>query len=244
MVYLFNLWNFFKHENGTYEFDVTEGNYPSVNNGTEEWIKQCMFAFGVEVTVSSWEVIPFRTYYLSSYPGKNENWEDRWTKGWTIRVFPDGETPPVKNQLFDVPRDVDVADATWNDELEEDERHNKTALIISDHQDELTRVEQLAQEIITRTDLGSGQDVNAELAIHSFGEEIHQLRITLTGVTFPDDVATLDRLLEHCKHYNGVVNWRSRLTWREQEREKQYTLEMLAWRDKLLGKNSSDQSNA
>ncbi|WP_172642163.1 hypothetical protein [Cylindrospermum stagnale] len=87
------MFNFYSYENGIYEFDITQANFPGINRGTKDWVKKCLSIFGIEINVSSWQVIPVRSYYFSSYTEKDDLWEDSWTKGWLIRVFTDSQTP-------------------------------------------------------------------------------------------------------------------------------------------------------
>jgi hypothetical protein len=209
MVYLFNLWNFFQLTDQCCEFDVTMANMPRMREGTAEWISECLSAFGLNLPARSWEVMPFRSYYFSSYP-YDEDWRDRWPEGWTVRVNFDSRID-VPNKPLNLPIQIDTPDTTWDGEFK-DPRHNNTALLISNHRTSLTFVEQLANEIVIQAGASGKLSSQPELSIVSFGDDRHQLRIIFHGVTFPNLVDTLENLLDLCKQQGGTINWQASIT--------------------------------
>ncbi|MDQ3819310.1 MAG: hypothetical protein M3362_16760 [Acidobacteriota bacterium] len=206
MTYLFNLWNFFQHSDNICEFDITRANMPRMKDGTSEWVKDCLSAFGLDVDVSTWEVKPFRSHYFSDY-WDSTNWQDRWTAGWNIRVVTKDKMPSFVNRLSTLPEHISTSDTTWEYGFV-DPRHDSTALLISDYKGQLIRVEQLEQQVLAEAGAGDKLIGKHQVSIRSFGESMHQLRIFFYESIFPDSVDVLENLVELCRRNGSATNWR------------------------------------
>jgi hypothetical protein len=199
MAYVFNLWNFYQAAERVCEFDITPADLPRIKDGTDEFIRSCLNAFGVTNEPTEWIITPFRSYYHSEYIGCDRPWEGRWDIGWTVRVILRQALTNHANILVDLPVDLDARDTTWKFG-EEDPRHDTTALVIAVCRGSVNDITNLAMETVN--------DPLGELGIRSYQSDLFQLRQIFRGVTFPQWVGTGDAIVEKFNRHGGSVNFR------------------------------------
>lgn len=201
---LFNLWNFYKTSENTCEYDVTMSNMPGFNIGTAQWIQLALKTIGLSVRVVSWEVVPLRSFYYTSYPDDDEAWQDRWPDAWLIRVVFAGNCNH-QNKYVGTPVHLGASDPSWEYGYV-DSGHDATALVVCDLLGGRHQVEDLENELSGRIACNASLTVKKS-SIRSFSETKYQLRIIL-DTRFPDAVPFLKELLEICVDAGGAVEWR------------------------------------
>lgn len=201
---LFDLWNFFCIADNICEFDVTRKNIPRIKDATEEWIKQCLSIFEIQAPVDKWEIQALRSYYFSGYPNEKD-WQDRWTESWTVKVFLSENISHLNIFSFQ-PQHIKLTDETWSYGFK-DPCHENTALLISNYEGSLKKVESIAENLIKEASSETQNLPQAQISLRSFGSSYHQMRIIFEEIIFSDYIATLEKILGMCRQQGGIVNW-------------------------------------
>jgi hypothetical protein len=203
---IFNLWNVYFPGDDTCEFDVTMANAPKINQGTREFIAACLKALGVPNPPGDWHIRPFRSQFYSDYSSPGEAWEDRWARGWEVKVRLDGPTQNLASRLAEFPQHVDMLDETW-DGVGEDPRHDSTSLLVAVFKDDEQGTQQIGDEILVWANRERPGGI-AHVSVHSFDPLRGQLRVWFSDIAFPDWVPIGEKLKERCRELGGLVNRR------------------------------------
>jgi hypothetical protein len=69
----------------TANIEVLQIGYPELSRGSADVVSKMLSACNIDGEVKAWSLHPSRSHFFSGFP-KAEEWEDRWCKGWTLRV--------------------------------------------------------------------------------------------------------------------------------------------------------------
>jgi hypothetical protein len=222
---LFNLWNPFRTEDGSFTFEITQADTFRVNLGTRQFFDAALDALGIVSGGGySWAITSGRSLYYSSYPTE-QSWRDRWCRTWRVHILPEVALPPRPNTLVQEFVALGESDDTWSEDEDDKERYLHTAFVFADFLKPRDVVGQLASTRLT------GAAVRAALlepAIRDLGNGVSQLQIIVNELDLPADIAALDALAGSFKAEGAVVNWNSHPAWRTEPTEPT-TPKVAAW---------------
>jgi hypothetical protein len=204
---LFNVWNPYRAADGSLTFEVTQADTFGINVGTREFIDSSLRVLGARHGPCTWEITSGRSLYFSSY-AEDDEWRDRWTRTWRVRVVPATPFPPRSNDLFDVPLSQSVGDTTWS--ADDDDRCGHTAFVIVDFQGSRDRVARIAERGIAQAGIPA---TPLEPAIRDVGPDRWQLQLVVRELELPAGLAPVEAMVAEFAATGGAVNWLHRLTW-------------------------------
>lgn len=197
------------------EFILTRGDSDAVAGGTRQFAEELLQDIGIQATVTSWSIKPYRTSYFSEYLD-SDDWQDTWQPVWKVRIVTTahlGRVPKIDGPWTE----TDATDGSWSraDYLDDDTVIG--CLVISD----FTRKAALnkAQSAITKDETVQAMQRRYAVRAPAFSHSVAlgkypQLQIDLgafPGEFFAHGADYAVHVRECCRQMGGRVNFADRL---------------------------------
>ena len=203
----FNLWNPYAIAPRVLEFDVTPTEIGILKDGTIDWISHCLRAWEISLLPAQWRVIPFRSNFYSDYPDEL-HWEERWPKGWLIRVEFNEDIPILSAFSNKFPVGIDAIDLSAENGCCDPPCHENAVLVVSEFASPSTNYERIQQEFVRLARVDLGEATQFQVSVRILPNQNWQIRTLIEHTEFPNCIPTLDGLRDYLSGQGGAITWR------------------------------------
>jgi hypothetical protein len=112
----YHIWRpaYVRLESVVLELFITLGDSLFLARGTDDFVKAALATLRISQEPLAWEFDAMRSHYFTSYRETSDNWEDRWSLVWRLRVkFANGSAPVIGAPPAWGYYDLDEADASF-----------------------------------------------------------------------------------------------------------------------------------